>query len=128
MALDLTPASGKFPRARTFAPPPRRVDRSQPQRRVALPVLRSRRRTAGDRSQQQLLRALAQLPAARRGQALRQGRDPLARPSLPGRVRPPAPILDRLLAGEYQRRLLLALAGVMLFVVVIVALGASFFV
>lgn len=68
---------------------------------------------------------LAQLPPARRGPALRPGAR-IVRPSLTGRQ--PQPMMPRLLKGEFQRRLVLVLSGVTIFVVVIVMLGGSFFV
>jgi hypothetical protein len=36
--------------------------------------------------------------------------------------------MPRLLAGEFQHRLVLVLAGVLIFVALVVALGGSFFV
>jgi hypothetical protein len=67
---------------------------------------------------------LSHLPRARRGPALRPGTR-IVRPSLTRRQ--PQPMIPRLLDGEFQRRLVLVLTGVTLFVVVIVALGGSFF-
>lgn len=79
---------------------------------------------ADPRSQQELMHELSHLPPARRGPALRPGAR-IIRPSLTRRQ--VQPMLPRLLEGEFQRRLVLVLAGVTIFFVVIVALTGSFF-
>jgi hypothetical protein len=78
------------------------------------------------RPQQRFLDALEQLPPPRRGPVLRAERVTVDW-SPPRQTRRPEPWVPRLLAGEFQRRLVLTLAGVAIFVVIVTALGASFF-
>jgi hypothetical protein len=72
-----------------------------------------------------MLDALAGLPPAHQGPVVRAGHataDWLA----PQQQLRTGPLVPRLLAGEFQRRLVLTLIGVTIFIVVITALGASF--
>ena len=91
--------------------------------RVALPRTRHPHRSDA-RSQQELIKALSHLPPARRGPEILPGAR-IIRPSLTRRqVRP---MMPRLLEGEFQRRLVLVLAGVTIFFLLIVSLTGSFY-
>jgi hypothetical protein len=70
-----------------------------------------------------MLHELGQLPAARQGPVLRPGRASVARPVAARQAQRRQPLLTRVVAGEFQRRLMLVLAGVTIFVAVVALLG-----
>jgi hypothetical protein len=83
--------------------------------------------TRDARQQHRFLDTLAELPPAHQGPVLRAGHATADWLAPPQRPRRPQPLVPRLLAGEFQRRLVLTLVGVAIFVVVVTALGASLF-
>ena len=111
MDLDFTPANAKRLRVRGALPRTRQLGRQQPRS-----------------EQQRILGSLAGLPPAHRVPALRTGRSPVLKPSMTRRPRTPQPFMLRLAAGEFQRRLVLTLIAVTIFVALVVVLTGSFFV
>lgn len=120
MAIEITPSNAR--QRRPGAALPQRPGRAHAHRHFR-PMLVANQ-SGVSRQQHRYLEALAELPPAHRGPVLRAGHataDWLA----PPRPRRPAPLVPRLLAGEFQRRLVLTLIGVSIFVIVVTALGAS---
>jgi hypothetical protein len=123
VALDYNPRSRIH--ARTGLPRLHGEARLQP--RWRMPVLRTSRRPGDTRTRERMLKELAHLPPPRQGPVLQAGRAVPMRPVAERRVQPREPLFTRLVAGEFQRRLMLVLAGVTLFVVVVLLLGVSLF-
>jgi hypothetical protein len=84
-------------------------------------------RAGESRSHVRLLRTLSQLPPARQGPVLRSGRAAMVRPLASRRLQQPKPMTDRVLGGELQRRLIFTLAGVLIFIACVTALGSGVF-
>jgi hypothetical protein len=120
VALDFKPGNEKHLRVRAELP---RSDRT----RWRLPAVGVASRPGDTRSQQKLLRALAQLPPALQGPVLRSGRAAVVRPSAPRQARNPRPLMSRLLAGELQVRSVLLLAATFVVVGIVTALGSNLF-
>jgi hypothetical protein len=126
VAIDFTPASGRQRRAGAALPRTRQPGQPREQQRY-MPAARLERQLNGSRPQHGLLDALAELPPARQGPVFRAGHATAEWLAPAHARRRPAPLVSRLLAGEFQRRLVLSLVVVTIFVVVITALGASLF-
>lgn len=120
MALDYVPAQHQRTRARMGLPPLRPAGRLHP--RWRLPVPRVRRGAATPLSHERMLHELAQLPAARQGPQLRPGRPVAAHPSMSRRREPSLPLMDRLLAGELQLRIIWLIAAATLVAILVAVL------
>ena len=109
MALDSVPAQHQRTRARMGLPPLRQAGRLHP--RWRLPVPRAKRGVPTPRSHERMLHELAHLPAARQSPELRPGRPVSAHPSMSRRRGPSLPLMDRLLAGDLQLRVIWLIAA-----------------
>jgi hypothetical protein len=90
-----------------------------------MPVLRTSRRPGDTRTRERMLNELAHLPPPRQGPVLKAGRAMPIRPVAERRAQRREPLFTRLVGGEFQRRLMLVLVGVTIFVVVVLLLGVS---